>query len=304
MEKFYYNENQRYIIPTSDWGFKRLFGTEMNKGILIGFLNEVITDRVIVELEYLNTEVILPSTKKRRVVFDVYCRCEDDTRIIVEMQNCVTESFMDRSLVYSASSIIENYLYSRRKGYSANRTYLIVIAGETVFGNVEHSPVRLAMCDIDSGSTRVLNDKLLQIFIELPKFADSVEELREDSCFLDKFAVVMKRMAECETPPEIFGEGIFRRLFDAADLNGFNAQDKEQYKTAVMNELDYEATLYDFKERGRKEGREEGREEGIKEGLAQGLKEGEAKRNNEIAEKLKAMGLSAEQIKEATGIDI
>ena len=68
-------------------------------------------------------------------------------------------------------------------------------------------------------------------------------------------------MAECETPPEIFGEGIFRRLFDAADLNGFNAQDKEQYKTAVMNELDYEATLYDFKERGRKEGREEGREE-------------------------------------------
>ncbi|MBQ0053963.1 MAG: PD-(D/E)XK nuclease family transposase, partial [Bacteroidales bacterium] len=137
-----------------------------------------------------------------------------------------------------------------------------------------------------------LNDKLLQIFIELPKFADSVEELREDSCFLDKFAVVMKRMAECETPPEIFGEGIFRRLFDAADLNGFNAQDKEQYKTAVMNELDYEATLYDFKERGRKEG------------LAQGLDEGEAKSKRAIAEKLKAMGLSAEQIKEATGIDI
>ena len=56
MEKFYYNENQRYIIPTSDFGFKRLFGTEMNKDILIGFLNEVITDKVIVGLEYLNTE--------------------------------------------------------------------------------------------------------------------------------------------------------------------------------------------------------------------------------------------------------
>lgn len=53
MEKFYYNENQRYIIPTSDFGFKRLFGTEMNKDILIGFLNEVIADKVIVGLEYL-----------------------------------------------------------------------------------------------------------------------------------------------------------------------------------------------------------------------------------------------------------
>lgn len=156
------------------------------------------------------------------------------------------------------------------------------------------------MCDIDSEYTRVMHDKLLQIFIELPKFADSIEELREDSGFLDKFAVVMKRMAECETPPEIFREGIFGRLFDAADLNGFNAQDKEQYRTAVMNELDYKATLYDYKERGRKEGREEGK----KEGLAQGLKEGEAKSRCEIAEKLKAMGLSDEQIKEATGIDI
>ena len=292
MEKFYYSENQRYIIPTSDWGFKRLFATEMNKDLLIGFLNEVITDRVIVELEYLNSEVILPSTKKRRVVFDVYCRCEDGARIIVEMQNCVTESFMDRSLVYSASSIIENYLYSRRKGYNANRTYLIVIAGQAVFSNVDHSPVRLAMCDIDSSATMVLNDKLLQIFIELPKFADSIEELREDSGFLDKFAVAMKRMAECDTPPEILSEGIFGRLFDAADLNGFNTQDKEQYKKEVMNELDYEAILYDFKEEGRKEGREEG------------MKEGEAKRNNEIAEKLKSMGLTVEQIKEATGIDI
>lgn len=292
MEKLYYNENQRYIIPTSDWGFKRLFGTEMNKDLLIGFLNEVITDRVIVGLEYLNTEVILPSSKKRRVVFDVYCRCEDGTRIIVEMQNCVTESFLDRTLVYSASSIIENYLYSKRKGYTANRTYLIVIAGETVFGNVGHSPVRLAMCDIDSEYTSVLHDKLLQIFIELPKFAGSVEELDSGSCFLDKFAVAMKRMAECETPPEIFREGIFGRLFDAADLNGFNAQDKEQYKAALMNELDYKATLYDYEERGRKEGKKEG------------IKEGEAKRNKEIAEKLKAMGLSAEQIKEATGMDI
>ena len=269
MEKLYYSENQRYIIPTSDWGFKRLFGTEMNKDLLIGFLNEVITDRVIVGLEYLNTEVILPSSKKRRVV-------------------------------YSASSIIENYLYSKRKGYTANKTYLIVIAGETVFGNVGHSPVRLAMCDIDSEYTSVLHDKLLQIFIELPKFAGSVEELDSGSCFLDKFAVAMKRMAECETPPEIFREGIFGRLFDAADLNGFNAQDKEQYKAALMNELDYKATLYDYEERGRKEGREEGKQEG----LAQGLKEGEAKSKREIAEKLKAMGLSAEQIKEATGIDI
>ena len=188
--------------------------------------------------------------------------------------------------------------------YNENQRYIIPTSDWGFIGNVGHSPVRLAMCDIDSEYTSVLHDKLLQIFIELPKFAGSVEELDSGSCFLDKFAVVMKRMAECETPPEIFREGIFGRLFDAADINGFNAQDKEQYKAALMNELDYKATLYDYEERGRKEGREEGREEGKQEGLAQGLKEGEAKSKREIAEKLKAMGLSAEQIKEATGMDI
>jgi len=31
MRNYKQNAGQRYIIPTSDWGFKRLFGTEMNK---------------------------------------------------------------------------------------------------------------------------------------------------------------------------------------------------------------------------------------------------------------------------------
>jgi len=126
MKKVNYNDSQRYIIPTSDWGFKRLFGTEMNKDILIGLLNRLLPEENILDVTYLNTEVILPvgrntNAKKlfdiRKGVVDVYCKCQDDRRIIVEMQNWALPAFVDRAIVYAAASILENYTISRAERY-------------------------------------------------------------------------------------------------------------------------------------------------------------------------------------------
>ena len=108
-----YNERQRYIIPTSDWGFKRLFGSEINKGLLIGLLNKIIDDRVIEDLEYLDRDVLVPVGSVRRMSFDVYCRCTDGSRVIVEMQNYAKTAFIDRALVYTSASILENYTYTK-----------------------------------------------------------------------------------------------------------------------------------------------------------------------------------------------
>ena len=172
-----YNEGQRYIIPTSDWGFKRLFGSEINKGLLIGLLNRIIDDRVIEDLEYLDRDVFVPVGSVRRMSFDVYCKCADGSRVIVEMQNYAKTSFVERALVYTSASILENYSYTKGRDYRVEKTYLIAITGETIFPAVSHAPVRLAMCDMDAEKTTVLNDKILHIFIELPKFADNLEDL-------------------------------------------------------------------------------------------------------------------------------
>ncbi len=257
-----YNERQRYIIPTSDWGFKRLFGSEINKGLLIGLLNKIIDDRVIEDLEYLDRDVLVPVGSVRRMSFDVYCKCTDGSRVIVEMQNYAKTAFVERALVYTSASILENYTYSKSKDYRVQKTYLIAITGEKIFPKVKHAPVRLALCDMDAEKTSVLNDKILHIFIELPKFADKLEDLKEDSSFLSKFAVAMKTMSSYDERPSVMDDDMLVRMFDAADLHTYKSNDKHNYKNAVMNEFEYEETLKEHRQEALEEGREEGREQG------------------------------------------
>lgn len=290
-----YNERQRYIIPTSDWGFKRLFGSEINKGLLISLLNKIIDDRVIEDLEYLDRDVLVPVGSVRRMSFDVYCKCTDGSRVIVEMQNYAKTAFVERALVYTSASILENYTYSKSRDYRVQKTYLIAITGEKIFPKVKHAPVRLALCDMDAEKTSVLNDKILHIFIELPKFADKLEDLKEDSSFLSKFAVAMKTMASYDERPSVMDDDMLVRMFDAADLHTYKSNDKHNYKKAVMNEFEYEETLKEYRQEGLEEGREEGRKEG--------REEGRETSRREIASKMLKQGIPIETISQCTGLE-
>ena len=79
--------SERYVNPYTDFGFKKLFGTELNKDLLISFLNALFKDKPeITDLTYLNTEHLGEGITDRKAVFDVYCRLADGSRIIVEMQ--------------------------------------------------------------------------------------------------------------------------------------------------------------------------------------------------------------------------
>ena len=299
-----YNEGQRYIIPTSDWGFKRLFGSEINKGLLIGLLNRIIDDREIEDLEYLDRDVFVPVGSVRRMSFDVYCRCKDGSRVIVEMQNYAKTTFVERALVYTSASILENYTYTRGRDYRVEKTYLIAITGETIFPGVSHAPVRLAMCDMDAEKTTVLNDKILHIFIELPKFADSPEELGKDASFLSKFAVAMKTMSSLGERPKEMDDAMLVQMFDAADLLGYKAKDKHNYKKSVMNEFEYEETLKEYRQEGLEEGREEGRAEGREGGRQEGLAEGQEAERRRSAAQYKKLGVAPEIIAQVTGLTI
>lgn len=77
----------RYVNPYTDFGFKKLFGTEMNKELLISFINSLLSDKEqIRDLTYLNTENLGISEADRKAVFDVYCETDSGEKILVEMQ--------------------------------------------------------------------------------------------------------------------------------------------------------------------------------------------------------------------------
>lgn len=180
--------------------------------------------------------------------------------MVIEMQNYVKSSFFDHSTIYTAA-VLDHYVNSRTKGYSIGKTIFLAFAGGPLFKSVARTPVRLAMCDIDESETTQRSDKVLQIFIELPKFAGSLQEINEDTPFLEKLSYVLMEMADCEDIPDNLNNPLLERLFKAADTAKMREDAKESYIKSILREAEYEANPEDWKA----EGLEKGRKEGLKE---------------------------------------
>ena len=102
-------QRERYINPYTDFGFKKLFGTAMNKQLLISFLNALLEgkEKPITDIHYLNTEHIGEYAGNRNSIFDVFCQADDGSHFIVEMQKGQQHYFKDRTVYYAASVIRE-----------------------------------------------------------------------------------------------------------------------------------------------------------------------------------------------------
>ena len=95
-----------FINPFTDFGFKRLFGQEDSKIILIGFLNALFEDEfVVTDLEYRDKEQLRERPDSRNAIFDIFCTLDTSERIILEMQNNYQKHFEDRALYYASRGI-------------------------------------------------------------------------------------------------------------------------------------------------------------------------------------------------------
>ena len=98
----------KFVNPFTDIGFKRIFGQEVSKPILIAFLNSLLEgERKIIDLQYLDKEKIGFSDGDRSLIYDVLCKTDSGEYIIVEMQNKSQPYFKNRSVFYTSRSIIE-----------------------------------------------------------------------------------------------------------------------------------------------------------------------------------------------------
>ncbi len=99
--------NDRYINPFTDFGFKKLFGSEPNKDLLIAFLNTLLPQEagIVADLTFLPNEQIGRSEFDRRAIFDLYCENSRGEKFIVEMQRAKQNYFKDRSAFYASIPI-------------------------------------------------------------------------------------------------------------------------------------------------------------------------------------------------------
>lgn len=273
---------ERYIDPRTDFGFKFLFGTPMNKELLIGFLNALFHGtHIITDLTYLNGEQLGIRKEDRRAIFDVYCETESGEKFIVEMQNVFQQFFKDRSVYYSTFPIREQ----AKRGdwdYRLESVYTVGILN-FVFDEDKnskeyfHHEVKL----MDVNTKKVFYDKLTFIYLELPKFTKTENELET---LFEKWVFVLKNLSRLLERPAALQERVFKRLFEAASIARFTPKELQEYEESVKAYRDIVNAVNTART----------------EGLEQGLEQGKI----EIARKMKSDGLPDDVISKYTGLAI
>ena len=251
---------ERYIDPYTDFGFKKLFGTELNKDLLISFLNALFNDakREIKDVQYLNAEQLGDGYGDRRAVFDVYCVTEDGSRFIVEMQKAEQEYFKDRS-VYYATAPIREQAPKGKWDYHLDGVYTIGVLN-FVFPDEEY-PADSYIHEIklkDTQDNHVFYDKLTFVYLEMPKFNKREDELET---MFDKWMFALRNLSRLLERPAALQERIFKRLFDQAEIAQFSPAERREYAESVKDYWDYYSTMKTAHKKGKEEGRAEGRAE-------------------------------------------
>ncbi len=91
---------EKYINPFTDFGFKKIFGQEYNKDLLLDFLNSILKRDYdpIKDIKYKPTEQYTFTIEDRKSIFDIFCESESGERFIVEMQKSFIIQMLSKGL--------------------------------------------------------------------------------------------------------------------------------------------------------------------------------------------------------------
>jgi len=286
MEEF----TEKYINPFTDYGFKKLFGEELNKDILLDFLNELLREEqgLIKNLTYLKTEQLGASEIDRKAIFDIYCENEKGEKFIVELQKTKQNFFKDRTVYYSTFPIREQ---AKRADwdFELKAIYTIAIL-DFVFDADKYEPNKfrydVKLTDVETKS--VFYNKLTFIYLEMPKFNKTVDELVTR---FDKWLYIIKNLNKLDRIPDKLREQIFDKLFATAEIARFTPAQVLSYEDS----LKYYRDLKNSIDTARGEGKIEGRIEGKIEIAIKAIKKGFS-----INDIIELTGLSEDEIKGLT----
>ena len=293
------DSGQEYAELLCDFMFKRLFGSEENKDVLIAFLNVMLEDVDIVDVFFIPTEHLGETEDDRKAVFDISCKCSDGRTFIIEMQKGHQKHFRDRALFYTSYPINEQGRIARGKHDQMNEERMekglpkldfkwdfglkpvIVVAilnfsfehGDGWPDERYHSSYRLR----EDLSNDVMTESLRFVFMELGRFKKGLDELQTRH---DKWMYAFCHIHELRQRPDVFHEKEFRRLFSLSKIIKFTPEEYKQYLLSLKHMSDYLNTIETSHNKGLAEGMKKGREEGL----------------NEAVKKMLAAGLPAEQI--------
>lgn len=234
----------KFLDPKNGVAFRRIFGSENNKDILIHFLNDILGFtgvNEIKDIEFLSTIQDPEIASKKQSIVDVLCRDENGVQVIVEMQVAKTQGFEKCAQYYAAKA------YSRQadKGDQYNNLkeiIFIAIADCILFPDKEEYKSDHIVLDRNSYEHDLTD--FYFTFIELPKFSKTKEDQLEN--IVEKWVYYFKHAdetSEKELEKIIGSDLIIKKAYEK--LNRFNWSEKEfiAYEQEIKRIRDEQAVL-------------------------------------------------------------
>ena len=299
---------ERYVNFYTDFAFKKLFGTEINKELLVSFLNASLQGKeTVTDIKYIDREYLRGEEYWSRSVIDICCINHLNEHFIVEIQKGERMLSKRRSIYYSYFAIQEQAPQGEWD-YKLKGIYTIVILDFNIYSDADYyHEVKL----VELKTKEVFYDKLTFIYLEMPKFTKTEGELET---LFDKWLYAIRNLASLMERPRILQEKVFAHLFEAAEIAKFDRIERYEYQESLKAYRDWfsvmetaeirgmEKGMTKGREEGMAKGLEKGREEGRKEGKEEGRKEGRKEGALSTARNLKAMNIPLDTIARATGL--
>ncbi len=175
----------KYLNPYTDFGFKKLFGEEASKDLLMDFLNQILPQHHQIQTLYFrNGENLADTANERKAIFDIYCQSASGERFVVEMQKAKAKHFKDRSLFYATFPIREQ-VQTGEWDFKLAAIYFVAILDFEYDDKNSKRVFRRDVCLKDQYG-EVFSEKLHFCFLQMPLFdktATAVQSQFDKWCF-------------------------------------------------------------------------------------------------------------------------
>jgi predicted transposase/invertase (TIGR01784 family) len=271
----------KYVNPFTDFGFKKIFGEEASKPMLIDFLSNLLPETHIVDLTFKDKDKLGQNEDDRKAVYDIYCENNLGEKIIVELQKAKQNYFKDRTVYYSTFPIQEQ-AERGEWNYKLKSVYCVGILDfkfddngvKNEGGEVIHT------VQLKDQNNKTFYEKLKFVYLEMPHFTKAEHELGtgRHSARLDKWLYFIKHLEDFQNIPEIFKDDVFIQAFEKAEIAKYSEEERH----------DYEQSLKIYRD--------------LKGVIDTAFDEGQNKRTLEIAKQLKDNGVGYDIISKSTGL--
>ncbi|MEQ8997465.1 MAG: Rpn family recombination-promoting nuclease/putative transposase [Coleofasciculus sp. B1-GNL1-01] len=193
----------RFISPKVDYAFKKIFGSEQSKEILISFLNAIVYDGepVIKDLTIVNPYNPGQTLSLKDTYLDVKAVLTDGSIVVIEMQIASMAAFNKR-VAYNLAKAYANQLVKGEDYPRLNPAMAVTITDFILFQQTEDVINKFVFQEREK-KFEILNQELQLIFLELPKFKKTLSEL---TSLTDKWIYFLREAAMLEDIPESLGE--------------------------------------------------------------------------------------------------